>query len=231
VWSMLAWNAALGGGVRFAVGAWAPAPELRADVALDAGADLGRRIAEACGGFVTAMSYLHEPGAQPSRATVADAPAGGDELAFLCRETRWSVKERGPGSLAVDLDVPGAFHQALVEERQGGRVSVSVPVFEATTVRTEPASETCRQALGIFLARMCGVVRMARAAAESNAGTAPRFEVLHVQPTVAELDHGFAALSVAYRLAVQEAAVLWHDDTVASAYVRQWDDAVAHRAA
>lgn len=217
-WTMLAWNARFAGGVRFFAGAGAPLPALRAEIALGE-ADLDRRVGLTCDGFVMATSCLHGGGANASPDAVDLADDGA--LAALCRETRWTVKEHGAGALTVDLEVPGAFHQALVAPRAGGRVSVSVPVFETTMARPEPASAVCRQALGVFLVRMCGVLRMVRAAAESATGWAPRFEIVHAEPSAGALSHGFAALSIACRLAVHEAAVLWHDDAVARAYIGQ----------
>ena len=230
-WAMLAWNAALDGGARFAMRAGPAGPEVRADVALAPDVDPTRRIIEAYAGLQTAAICLHDPAdlAATSTPTSIAAADGAEALAALCRETRWSVAQRDAGSLVVDLDVPGAVHQARVERRADGRVAVSVPVFDPTATRDEPASEACRHALGVFLVRTCGSIRMIRAA--TDAGGSPRFELVQAAPSLVELEHGFAALSVACRFAAREAAVLWHDDVVANAYVRRWDDGAGRRAA
>src|SRR5439155_10563598 len=145
------------------------------------------------------------------------------DLRELCGLTGWGFVEREPGRLAVDLDVPGMFWQAIVEARGEVGLSAAVPVLDPTVADAEPPDPVCRQALGLLLLRACGVVRMARAAAKTQDGaTHARFEVVFgSQPCVAELTHAFAALSVACRVVSREAAVLWTDEVVARAYIEQ----------
>jgi hypothetical protein len=222
-WQLLQWNATLGGGARFVLRSDQPGPRVRAELPLDEEVDLRRRILEACAGLKAAKRSMvcELPGT--SMAGTGDAPNG--NLAELCRQAMWPFVEREPGRLAVDLDVPGAFQQASVEMRGDLSVAVAVPVLDAAVASVEPPAHVCRQALGLLLVRVCGIVRMARAAAEMRDGMPQaRFEVVfESQPCAAELTHAFAALSVACRLASREAAVLWGDEGVARAYVEQWD--------
>jgi len=245
MWELLRANATLGGGARFALGADQPTLRVRAEVPLDEDVDLHRRILEACAGFKAANGRANTcAGTQTQMAADSDAAAGSPgtttaggvesaaadtEGAILerCRQTGWSASEREPGRLAVDLDVPGAFQQAIVETRSDLSVAVTVPVLDAAVAAAESRAPVCRQALGLLLLRVCGFVRMARAAAEVRDGaTRARFEVVFdSQPCAAELAHAFAALSVACRVAYREAAVLWGDEAVAKSYVEHWDRA------
>lgn len=215
--TLLAWNATLVGGARFGLG---PGLALHADVPLDGGVDLGRRIAEACADFRTASAYLHGAGVGPAPLGIATP---GVDLSALCRETGWTAKECGVGRVAVDLEVPGSFHRAVVEPRDGGGVAASVPLLDAALAGTAPASGTCERAVALFLVRLGAVVRMARATPSGGGTASPHLEVVRHAPGPGELAHAFAALSVACRLAATEVMVLRHDEAVASAYVRQWD--------
>src|SRR5207253_780468 len=214
------WNAVLDGGARVAVRAGRPGLRACAELPLDDEVDLPRRVLEACAGLKAAnerrVCALH--GAGDPMTSVSGEGASAD-LPGLCRESGWSCVEREGARLGVDLDVPGAFQQAIVELRGGG-VAVTVPLLEAAG----PSPSVCEQALGLLLLRVCGIVRMARAAAEMRDGVPQaRFEVVFgTWPCAAELTHAFAALSVACRLASREAAVLWSDEGVARAYVEQW---------
>jgi len=218
-WELLRWNAVLDGGARVVVRAGRPGLRACAELALDDEVDLPRRILEACAGLRAANErWVCAPdGAGDAMTRVASEGASAD-LPRLCRESGWSFVEREAGRLGVDLDVPGAFQQAIVEPRGRG-VAVTVPVLEAAG----PSPSVCEQALGLLLLRVCGIVRMARAAAEAQASQA-RFEVVFgSRPCAAELTHAFAALSVACRIAGREAAVLWSDEKIAEAYIEQWD--------
>ena len=218
---LLAANASLAGGARFVLGSADSSLRVRAEVPLDDGIDLRRRVAEACAGFEAAKTILtvpHEGGG------VAEGPEPGGadiDVAALCRETGWASHGRAT-AVAVDLDVPGAFRQAAVEVRPDARVAVSAPVAGDPSVDGMPSTPRCRDALTLLLLRASGSVRMVRATTTA-AGGAARFEVvLAGEPAVAELAHAFAALSVACRVAGREAVVLGHDDGVARLYLEQW---------
>ena len=220
-WELLRRNAVLDGGARVAVRAGRPGLHACAELPLDDEVDLPRRVLEACGGLKAANERLvcAPDGTGDAMTSVASEGASAD-LPCLCRESGWSFVEREGGRLGVDLDVPGAFQQAIVEPRGRG-VAVTVPVLEAAG----PSPSVCEQALGLLLLRVCGIVRMARAAADLGDGVPQaRFEVVFgSRPCAAELTHAFAALSVACRIAGREAAVLWTDEKIAGAYLEQWD--------
>ena len=141
-------------------------------------------------------------------------------LRELCAEAGWECTERRGGGLLVTLEVPGGFHQAMLERTARGQVALAtqLPACDGTTPRL------CRHALGLLLLRACAVVRMARAAAHiSGAEVAPRFEVVFDSaPCVSELRHALCALSAACRLCGQEAEVLQADERVAREYVARW---------
>ena len=222
LWKLLGWNAALVGGAKFALPAEESVVRLRAELPFDDDVNLTRRIVQACAGLKMASARFHRTDgagddADGCAATfAAENPAS--DLAGVCRESGWAFIERGSGILAVDLDVPGTFQQALVEADAQRGVAVSV----ALTAGTEPPVPPCREALGLLLLRSSAVVRMARAAVETGeGGTAARFEVVFADtPCAAELAHAFAALSVACRLASHETAVLARDERIARAYLK-----------
>jgi len=141
-------------------------------------------------------------------------------LRELCAEAGWECTERRGGGLLVNLEVPGSFHQAMLERTARGQVvlATQLAACDGTTPRL------CRHALGLLLLRACAVIRMARAAAHiSGAEAAPRFEVVFDSaPCASELRHALCALSAACRLCGQEAEVLQADERVAREYVAMW---------
>jgi hypothetical protein len=217
-WQWLRWNASLEGGARFALRPDATAACACADLPIEDDVDLARRVGEACRGLTAAKELVS--GVEPVDSALAGH--GGGALADLCRETGWEFVDRDGGRLAVDLDVPGSFHQATVAVHGGG-VAVTVPVLDAAA--SAARAPVCEEAVGLLLARVCGVVRLARVVGTMRDGVpGARFEVVFAsRPCAAELTHAFAALSVAARIAAREATVLWSNESVADAYVRQWD--------
>jgi hypothetical protein len=134
-------------------------------------------------------------------------------------EAGWPVSGSDREGLRVDLDVPGAFHQARVEDHHGG------VRFAADIVRIEPLRTTTRPALALLLLSASALVRMARAAVERTSGEeAVRFEVVFdAAPSAAEIAHALSALSVACRGFAREAKAL-ADEAVAMRYLelRGW---------
>jgi len=246
LWQLLQWNATLPGGAKFAAPPAGPAVHVRAEVLLEDEVDLPRRIGEACAGFKVAaakaarVDVIRSP-LPPREPVLSPVEGGHDErvqwmaakddgapnaefvecspatdLAAQCRESGWAFAERS-GKLIVNLEVPDAFQQAVVEAKTQRRVAVLVDVITSG----EPLAMPCQEALALLLLRTCAVVRMARAVVEERAaGVAARFEVLFSDtPCSAELAHAFSALSVACRISSREAAVLQHDETVAREYL------------
>jgi len=213
-WEWLRRNAMLAGGARFALAGPDGGLHLRADVPLDDDVDVRERVIEACVGLKSAGEPLRDGNAAGS------VDLGGASLADLCRETSWEFVAR-ERRIAVSLDVPGAYQQAMVESRGGAGVAVAVPVAEEGTARP---TNICAQAAGVLLLRVCGAVRMVRAAGcIEDAESGPRFEmVFRSRPDPRELEHAFGALSLACRLAAREAALLRGDESVARAYLEHW---------
>jgi hypothetical protein len=220
-WKLLGWNATLAGGVKFALPPGQSAIHLRAELPLDEEVNLTRRIVQACAGLKMASARFHRgdgagaDGDGCAATVVAENPPS--DLAAVCRESGWAFIERESGNLAVDLDVPGTFQQALVESNTQRGVAVSV----ALTAGGEPPLPLCQEALGLLLLRSSAVVRMARAAVEAGeSGAGARFEAVFADaPSPQELAHALAALSVAWRLAGREAGVLANDEAIARQYL------------
>jgi hypothetical protein len=236
-WQLLQWNATLPGGAKFAVLAAGPEVHVRAELPLDDDVNLPRRVVQVCAGLNTAAARLahrealgsplspregHGEGAQwiggKNSGPPNPHPAGYEfvpDLAEQCRASGWTLAERA-GGLVVELDDPGSFRQAIVEAKAGHGTAVRVDV----ATNSEAPATPCREALALLLLRTSGIVRMVRATGQRD-GSAARVEVLFTDPPCAsELAHAFSALSVACRIAGREAAVLQHDERVASEYLR-----------
>ncbi len=226
---LLAWNGLLTGGARFVLGTAPSTVRVAADIVLEPDVDVLGRVAEAREGIVAALALLRGKDAgQASLPPDAVADATGD-LLRLCRESGWPARERDGERLAIDLDVPDAVHQAVIERRADGAVVAAAPVLDATMAVLAAPSARGARALAVLLLRAGGLLRIVRAAAPPDDVAAARFEVVQRRPSVPELAHSFAALSLACRLAAAEAAALWHDDALARAYLRDWDQARATR--
>src|SRR5205823_5342795 len=130
---LLRWNAELPGGARYVLTADRRV-RLRADCPVDGGADPGPCVQAAWKGFKAAARWFHagRPGAISPAAPAENAGCGAETaLEDLCREAGWSVSARRGGLLVVDLDVPGAYHQAWLEpSAAGARLSTQVAALE-----------------------------------------------------------------------------------------------------
>jgi hypothetical protein len=183
--------------------------QLAAELPVAEEIDLGTRVAEACADFRRAAAILegHDggdegdgPGA-PDPATEAAPASEPSPLPRLLAEAGWSASERAAGRWAVDLDMPGSFHQALVAAGGGGSVLLTADLAAAAM---GPAG---RRALALLLLEANGCVRLARAAA--TGAESARFEVRFASaPLPAELDRALASLSIACRHFAREARAL-----------------------
>lgn len=219
-WKLLQLNHQLGLS-RFALLPGERGAHLRAEIALDEEVDLARRLHEACAGLKAGAGRLHgEKPAEheklsPAITIDAAAPKGGPELQHLCREAGWQFTEKSATRLAVELEAGDGFYQAVIEERPGGEVLVSIEV-----ARDEAFGEWSRRALGAMLLQACGVVRLTRAAIRETGGQATAlFEVLFpTMPCAVELGHALSALSLSCRLCGREVAAM-QDERVARNYL------------
>lgn len=217
LWNLVRWNTGLPGCAKFAVMPGRRSAHLRAEIPLGDDVPLTERIGQTCRGYTKALGRFHGSGdsSQDGRGGLCDRQdkAPQEDVKALCKAAGWEFSERRSG-LSVELDVPGGFYQATLDQRTSGGIGVSV---EIVTVES-PAKETCRS-LGLLLLRACGIVKMARAAVhDGDKRTAVRFEViLGGCPVAAEINHALSALSVACRLCGQEARAL-QDEAVAREY-------------
>jgi hypothetical protein len=214
-WTALQRNAGLAGGVKLGRIPGEQRLLASAQVPVEPEVDLRTRVEQACAGFEQAGAGSEVPGAEHSKVK-ADALAPWD-LGTICEESGWTVSERSGGDLVVDLEVPGWFQQAVLRGREDGRVVASAELTSCTP-NTPPE---CQKALGLLLLQVCAVVRMARAAAHTcEDQTTARLEVVYESiPSVREIEHGMAALSMGCRLCAREAELVGSDERVAGAYL------------
>jgi len=218
-----------------------PDLEIRADVAADEGLDVTGRIGLACDGMralaaAAAADPVHAAGTSGAPAVVAaddvlraassepacaqDARASGDpDLASIAVEAEWPFVLRSPQRIAVDLETPGQFQQAIVEPGAGGlRARATLVVARSLPARS-------RAAVSVLLLAVASLVRLVRGGVVEHDGEATIFiEVnLCADLDAAELHHALSALAVACRLAGREARALL-DEEVARAYLaaRGW---------
>ena len=223
---ILRWNARLPGGARFAARPGSSELSLRADIPAMDGLleriDLRRHVTQICAGFREGAALFHRssPCPAPAGAPARDAEPGSlpaivkDSLALA----GWTLHERGPNNLAVDLDLPGVFHQALVEPLAGG-LHVHAPLLDF-----ERLPGACVAALGKFLLSGCHVLRMARVAAvEGHERTSLRIEA-EVQDLADPLEISGALESVAAgcRVLLEEAKALEDEDIARAFLAARW---------
>jgi hypothetical protein len=227
---MLAQNVELAGGAKFTLADDPPLPCLSAEIVLDdEESDLGARISEACGGFSQALLEFN-CGQWSSELSPEDAQAACDnehlreppfDLAAVCKDAGWPVAERPGNQLAVELDVPGCFCQALVRPMGRGGLSFRVDMADARSV-----SATSRYAIGVMLLHACHFLRIARAVRRDvGGGTGYGWEVTLDRVTSArQVEYSLGALSVACRLSIREVAAFQQDESLARRYLilRGW---------
>ncbi len=196
-----------------------PRPELRAEVPLNAGADLVAVLGAVLNGFAQGALRIAERSEQPTTsplpgfgtaAAVAhphhDTAGGARALA----DAGWTTSVREDGRLFVDLDVSDGYRQGLLETGPNGHLRLC-------SALPEPAPSPCADALAIAALLTSGWVRMVRAIYDG----AFRLEVA-LGPGLgdAAVPCAAAALSVALRVLGDEAEILARDCAVASHYAR-----------
>ncbi len=223
LWTLLEWNGTLPGGVRFALLPDTRFVSLQTEIAVDRETNLTTRVAEACAGFHAAWIKIHknkeEQVGKVLTICASSASKSACDLPLLCREAEWPFTERPDGRVVVELDAPRETAIATLTQHQGKSVHIAVALALADAL-----VHPCRQALGLVLLTVCGVVRMIRAVVEQNEGRpVGRFEVdFGSTPTATELAHALSALSVAVRLCGRELQVLQHDERIATEYLTLW---------
>ncbi len=131
------------------------------------------------------------------------------------------MAHRAGDQVAIELDVPDAFCQALVQPKGEGGLRLRV---ELATVPS--ACTTGRHAASALLLHASHLVRMARATARTAEGAIVYgWEIsLDRVARAREVQHALAALSVACRLCAREIQLLGQDESLARKFlvVRGW---------
>ena len=220
VWELLKLNGTIGGGSKFTLPPDGAALQLRAEVPAWEEADVTRRLGQACRSLEDAIGCVGNGMlTQPARGAVVATKESGEKADAAClpqlvSEAGWSRVDRKGESVAVQLDVPGAFYQASVELRADGELRIGVEVAAA-----EKFAPPVRRALGRLLLVGTGLMRLVQAAATTTAGDTVRFEVgFGSLASGAELNIALEALSVACRSFGREAKALVQEE-VASPYL------------
>jgi len=132
----------------------------------------------------------------PREADASDAePENATQrLRDLCREAGWTVRERAPHELVIDLETARGFHQA--ELAVTGRGSTRIT---AVVARFESLGDVSRDALAHFLLAAGRVLRLVRPVINNTEdGATVAFEFETVLPLSGdELDDVLTALAVA----------------------------------
>jgi hypothetical protein len=217
-WDLLRLNARVGRGARLALSPHDRRLVVLADLPLEDEVDLAALVADAGDGLRALMKAAHAGTVECSTAEPPAVESPDDAmpvpLSTLIRGSPWSFVERSPRRLAVDLDIPGRFSQAVVEASCGRcRASVGLQTGPGPSARA-------RQALGLLLLTLTGTLKMVKASVNgSGEKETPTLEVSFPgHPTPVELNHALAALSIACAEVGAEARVL-NSEEIAEAYL------------
>ena len=205
-------NRTLAGGVKLALSSAGHGLFMTTDIAVLEQKQLHDRFRRALDGFHDGYRLLRSSSTQSVR-PAAEIDTVDSSLADLLRQVSWATTEHSPGSFSAALDASSAPPARITMSGSGVVLGVEL-------VRANMAEESTRQALAVFLLTASGLLRLARAfAEEENAQTSYGFQVcLTATPALEEIDHGLAALSIAYRTCAREANALL-SDAVARCYM------------
>jgi len=154
-----------------------------------------------------------------NRAARCHSTAEAAELPALCAAAGWPSAPRNEGRIAVQLEVPHGYAQAIVAWDDGLRATVDL-------YRTEHSlSPSSRQAIAVMLLQLGGTARAVRPAVHSESGR----DLLVLQaylgphPSARELDRILSGLSVAAGMCQREIGLL-SDEKISSRYLsaRGW---------
>jgi hypothetical protein len=213
-WEALLRNAELTGPAKLVLPPGGRDLEIRAELPVEDGVDVDAVLRQARDSLTRAAGSETPLGTD--NAAIDLGPA---DLHVLAAEAGWLFTWRSSGRIAVELDVPGQFHRAIVEPRAAGcRARAALAVAAAPSAGP-------RLALAVLLLTVTGVVRMARAGATELDGDTTVFVEADLveRPSAWEFHHALSALTVACRMAGREAKALV-DERVAGAYLaaRGW---------
>lgn len=178
--------------------------------------ELRLRTATACTAIASALLAKRAPAKQVLSSGDMGIDEPGAWLQERLAETGWQWRSSNGKRLLIDLEAPGSFHQAVIEQRADS-ICISVDALDGDI----PTDAICRRALAIFLLRCAGASRMVSAVTAScEDRTIPLFQVL--LPTAAQpalLAHALSAINVVCGLCAGEADALSQDRNLAQDYL------------
>ena len=213
--TLLAWNGAVPGGVKFVL-----SPErrvsLRAELPWAEGRDSSGAMVAVTAGFVEARRLWHQTDASPRIAPLPPAAVLPAPLAQTCLESGWEVNRRADGTLVVGLDVPGGHWPANLLVLPSNEI---LALVELATIGV--GTTAAREAVAMLLLLAGGALRWVRPAVRAIGDRwAAVFEVLlPSEPTAADLVDAWSGLSLACRWCAAEATALL-DAPAAQEYLR-----------
>jgi len=166
----------------------------------------------------------------PATSNSSAAGANLANLEELCIAADVPGRRRGDGSVAITLDLFGNSNisggglsaSAILAHDFTGEVLAAIDLLAVETYD----NEDCRQAAGLFLLQLAGLVRLVRPAlcVINDRPTLQLQSYLDVAPTPADLNRALEALCVAAQRSAREIAVLLHDESIAGRWLalRGW---------
>ena len=215
-WHMLTINAGIDGAPKFAMSPDGRTAALRAEIPLAGGRTGQKRIAPTCRAMKAALDALASeagaivPPAENAQGDDRESPA--KRLADLFGQSGWAFDQTTGGRVTVQLETRTGPYYAIATARPDSGVEIGVDVGTA--------EETCCKALTPVLLKVCGMIRMVRAAVhQTDQRATVRFEVsLPGETTAAEIGQALAALSVACESCGREVRAL-QNTSIAQAYL------------
>lgn len=225
-------NAALPGGVRYALVGDGDSLQLRADfpwkALLEHGPGLlAARVDQALPGFTgapeCAPTSAHDAAQETHRATVADDDGKDFEsrLVALCDEAGWQADCRSTDEPRVEVALgEGCGVVAITRAAIGA-------LFRTELICADlPADDSdCARAIGLLLLRAAGGVRMCRPVLDAHDDRpALQFQVLIGEPSMVagEVDCALGALGVAAENCLREVELLSANPHLARLYLDTW---------
>lgn len=213
--TLLTWNAAVLGGVKFVLSS-----ERQVGLHAELPCAEGRASPEAAAavevGFAEAQRLWQQLDVSPRTAPLPPTAALPAQLAQICTESGWPVNMRADDTLVINLDVPGGHWQAHLVSLPSNE---TLALVELATI--SGGTTASREAIAILLLLAGGALRGVRPAVRAIGDRSVAvFEVsLPTAPTAADLVDALSGLSLACRWCAAEANALL-DEPIAREYLR-----------
>ncbi len=215
-WELARVNGALNGAAKIGVRGGDGCAEIFREIWIDSEEGLGQRVREGMGDIEEVQGRLR--GGGENGLSAQEGASEGEDLGEIIRMAGWRCNLRSEGRVAVELEVPGIFVQAMV--RGGKRIYAAVEVGRGDSAGGETArlgspksggtvllSGASREAIGVVLLQVSGRVRWVRG------GVREGKVVLEGSAGSAEAGHLLSALSVAAGMSVREVGALGDEET------------------